>query len=239
MMRVPQLSIPSQVVLALVLASAACDTHVGGIASIASSTEALSILDGQGQTGVINTPLATPLTIKAMDATGTPVAGITVTWAVTSGSGSVSPTTVTTTADGIASASYTAGAVTGSVVVTASSPGFTSGTFPITVTASTASVASSVMIVSGDGQSIRKLATAPTSLTTQVRDQFGAGMLAAQVTWVIETGGGALSANTTTTDAAGNASTIYTAGSTVGTSSISATVDGLPPVRFSVIVTGS
>jgi plastocyanin len=57
---------------------------------------------GDAQTWYYNNPLPTPLSVTAEDASGTPVSGVVVTWAVGSGGGGVSPTQSTTNANGIA-----------------------------------------------------------------------------------------------------------------------------------------
>jgi plastocyanin len=58
---------------------------------------------GDAQSWYYNNPLPTPLSVTAEDASGQPVSGVVVTWAVASGGGGVSPTQSTTNASGVAS----------------------------------------------------------------------------------------------------------------------------------------
>ena len=69
-------------------------------------------------------------------------------------------------------------------------------------------------------------------LVVSVRDQNGAALPGATVTFSVTTGGGTLSATTGTTDADGRASTTLTLGRTPGTTTAQATVAGLEPVTF-------
>src|SRR2546426_6940339 len=64
----------------------------------------LVISGGNGQNWYFKNPLPTPLSVTALDVDGSPVSGVVVRWAVTSGSGSgdVNPKQSTTNANGIA-----------------------------------------------------------------------------------------------------------------------------------------
>src|SRR5438128_4220290 len=64
----------------------------------------LVISGGNGQSWYFNNPLPMSLSVTALDVDGSPVSGVVVTWAVTSGSGSgdVNPKQSTTNANGIA-----------------------------------------------------------------------------------------------------------------------------------------
>lgn len=70
---------------------------------------ALEKVQGDGQTGALSQPLPQVLQIQVMDSEGFPVVGQTVTFTVTAGQGSVSPSATTTDADGRASAVWTLG----------------------------------------------------------------------------------------------------------------------------------
>ncbi len=85
-----------------------------------------------GNNQVANTSVTLPIAPSAVvtDLYGNPVAGVTVTFAVTSGGGTVTGTTPTTSNSGIATVgSWTMGSVTGVNTLTASSPGLTAVTF--------------------------------------------------------------------------------------------------------------
>jgi hypothetical protein len=74
------------------------------------------------------------------------------------------------------------------------------------------------------------VSTAPTVLVTDARNHPLSG---AVVAFAITKGGGSLSSSTQTTNSFGVASVVWTLGNTFGTNTLTATVEGLPPVTFS------
>ncbi|MEQ1855921.1 MAG: Ig-like domain-containing protein [Longimicrobiales bacterium] len=62
---------------------------------------------GDQQAWYFNNPLPTPFQVRVQDANGRGVAGVVVSWAVTTGGGSVAPASSTTNADGVATATLT------------------------------------------------------------------------------------------------------------------------------------
>jgi len=95
----------------------------------------ISIQSGTGQSAEVGTEVETAPSVLVTDANGNPVAGVEVTFAVTSGGGTVSPSTpITTDADGIAAAdSWTLGTTVGDNTVTATAVGLADS--PVTFTA--------------------------------------------------------------------------------------------------------
>ncbi|MCC5637261.1 DUF4082 domain-containing protein [Nostoc sp. CHAB 5844] len=92
---------------------------------------------GDNQTGTAGTALPNPLVVKIKDGSGNPQSGVTVNFAVTSGGGSVSPTSAVTNASGQASTVLTLGAASGATdpvtnTVTATASGIGSVTFTAT-----------------------------------------------------------------------------------------------------------
>lgn len=87
---------------------------------------------GDGQTGWAGVPLPMAYAVVARDAFNNPVAGVTVTWAVTSGGGSLSAATSVTTATGAATTIHTLGDPATAQSVTASVAGLTGS--PVTFT---------------------------------------------------------------------------------------------------------
>ncbi|MCC6243933.1 MAG: hypothetical protein IT353_13905 [Gemmatimonadaceae bacterium] len=86
------------------------------------------------QTSAAGAPVGAPPSVLVTDVSGNPVSGITVTFAVTGGGGSIAPTTVVTNAVGTATlTSWTLGAAAGENTVTATAAGLTGS--PITFTA--------------------------------------------------------------------------------------------------------
>ncbi|HYL35125.1 MAG TPA: Ig-like domain-containing protein [Bryobacteraceae bacterium] len=91
----------------------------------------LQIVSGNGQTATVGTQFASALVVKVTTAQG-PVPNFPVTFAIASGSGTLSNAKATTDANGNASTFATAGNVAGSLGITASITGF-SVTFNLTV----------------------------------------------------------------------------------------------------------
>jgi plastocyanin len=79
----------------------------------------IEIAGGNGQSATISQPLANPLTARVRNAAGIVVPGIGVTWAVTSGGGSLGTVTSSTNASGIASNTFTVGGTQGASTITA------------------------------------------------------------------------------------------------------------------------
>jgi hypothetical protein len=81
----------------------------------------LTIQGGNNQSGAVGQPVATPPSVKVSSASGAAIAGITVTFAVASGGGSVTGATPTTGTDGVATVgSWTLGTGAGTNTLTAS-----------------------------------------------------------------------------------------------------------------------
>ena len=71
--------------------------------------QALAAISGDEQQGPAGTSLAEPFMVSVLDQHGSPLAGVTITFAVTAGGGTVSEATVTTDADGRAATTLTLG----------------------------------------------------------------------------------------------------------------------------------
>lgn len=80
----------------------------------------IRMVRGSGQSALRGTALPTAFTVRVVDAQGRPVAGTTVTFAVTAKNGSVSAESVVTNASGLAETTLTLGASAGTNEVTAS-----------------------------------------------------------------------------------------------------------------------
>src|SRR6187402_1857575 len=94
----------------------ACSDSTGPSTAPPASIAAVS---GAGQSGTVGTVLSSPVVFEVTTATDAPVSGVTVSFAVTSGSATVMPTTAVTDANGTASTQVTLGATAGSVEITA------------------------------------------------------------------------------------------------------------------------
>jgi hypothetical protein len=151
---------------------------------------ALTVNDGDGQTGVVDEPLAVAPSVRVEDAFGNAVSGEQVTFAVTSGGGSITNPVVTSDSVGVARVgSWTLGTVAGENTLTASLAGATS--IVITATGG-AGGADALELAAGDGQT----ATAGSDVTVppavRVRDAFGNLVEGASVSFSPIDGGGSV-----------------------------------------------
>ena len=83
------------------------------IVFVASVTPTIIKVSGDRQSGAGGTTLTDPLVVQVNDGSGSPLEGVTVNFTVTSGGGSVSPTSSVTAANGQASTALTLGTTTG------------------------------------------------------------------------------------------------------------------------------
>jgi alpha-tubulin suppressor-like RCC1 family protein len=74
-----------------------------------SGVAAMVLVSGNGQNAPVSTTLGQDFVVRVNDQTGSPVAGATVSWSVTSGGGSIAPTTDVTDASGLSQARLTLG----------------------------------------------------------------------------------------------------------------------------------
>ena len=93
-------------------------------ATAAGLPNALLIISGNNQIGSPGAPLPDSLRVLLVDQFGNGVSGVAITWSPATGSGTVSPTTSTTDANGFAATRWTLGNTRGPVTVIASGAGF-------------------------------------------------------------------------------------------------------------------
>jgi hypothetical protein len=84
---------------------------------------AIAAISGNGQSASVGTPLTSPIVFEVTTAADAPVSGVTVSFAVTSGTATLAPTTVVTDANGTASTFVTLGGTAGNVEITATVKG--------------------------------------------------------------------------------------------------------------------
>ena len=83
----------------------------------------IHVVSGNNQSAVTSAAFGAPLVVEVVDVNGNPVAGVPVTFAVSSGSATVSNPSATTGTNGQASANVTAGSGAGTITITASAVG--------------------------------------------------------------------------------------------------------------------
>lgn len=154
-----------------VTATGVKDTVFFTATATAGPAAALVASAGNNQTAGAGTAVAIAPAVRVNDALGNPVAGVVVTFTVSSGGGTASGTTATSNASGIATVgSWVMGALTGTNTLTASAPGLASVVF--SATSSSAPVIASVQpqpLVPGSAFVISGTGFAPTVTGNTVR----------------------------------------------------------------------
>lgn len=197
----------------------------------------LAVTAGDKQTGFVTSPLTTKITVALTDASGLPVIGSQVRFAVTGGGGSVADTVASSDAFGLAKTTWTLGDAAGAQTVTATSKATPSATGSFSATA----VAPNFAIASGNNQTAAAKDTVANPLTILVTDAQAAPVQNVRVDFAVTSGGGFLntadSAKTTSivTDAKGQAAILWILGPTVGPQTTTAKVGTATPVTFTAV----
>ena len=196
----------------------------------------LSIISGDNQTGLTGALLANPFVVEVRDENGNPLEGVIVTFAVSAGGGSLSDTNVDTDTNGLAQSILTLGSDPGTNTVDVSVEGIVKteifnaeGTLP-------PPIPTTLSIVSDDNQTGLTGETLADPFVVDVHDQYGDPMEGVTVTFTLLTGDGALSIETTMTDANGQAETTLTLGNEPGEYTLEVSVEGITQtVTFNAI----
>ena len=192
--------------------------------------DTLSARAGDNQSAPAGEVLQDSLSVRVVDRFGNPVPGIGVGWQALEG-GTVSSAQVSTDAAGIASVERRLGPTAGAqhAVATVSA---VNGS-PVTFTHSALKGTPSTFVrQSGDGQSAVVGRQLPNPLVVKVTDASGNPLEGVAIGWSVTAGGGSVSDSNSTTDAQGITSVEWTLGPTLGSQTLSASVQGLTPVTF-------
>lgn len=156
------------------------------------------------QTAPANSNVNDPPSVIVRDPAGIPVPGVSVTFTVISGGGTVTGSPVTTNANGVATVgSWKLGPTAGANSLRASATGLPVVNFTATGTAGSASA---VAVASGDNQSAVQGTAVVTQPTVRVTDAGGNPVSGATVTFAVIGGGGVATGVNQVTDALGLAS---------------------------------
>lgn len=195
----------------------------------------LRVIQGNGQSG--NAGAQVVLKGQVVDSSGSPVANVPVSWAVTQGSGTLSGLTTASDSSGYAQATITLGNTPGNVVVTMTAT--PSGAQPLTATFTLTVNASVGGITAASGGYQQTVAAGQPfgTLTVNVKDNSNPpkALSGVTVSFAVTSGSATLSAPTGTTDTNGNATVGVTAGTTPGPVVITASV-GSQSVTFNLTV---
>ncbi len=219
-----------------VTASAAATGSPVSFSATATSSATLTLVSGSGQSGVPSAALAQPLVVEVRNAVGL-VSGATIDWSmVTSGGGSLTPSSSTTGANGRAQTAWTLGAAPGNFLARATLRGASGGGSTVDFTASSVRALSKQ---SGDNQTGAIGAALAQPIVVRVLNADGSPASGVTIAWGTPSGGGSLSSSSPSTNAQGLAQSTWTLGGSTGaqTVSASATATG-SPVTFNATGTG-
>ncbi len=191
----------------------------------------LEKISGDNQSGSTGIALAQPFVVEVRDTNGDPVEGVTVTFTVTGGGGSLNPETTRANSRGQASSRLTLGDNPGTNTITVNVDGL-SQTVIFRAEAIPAPPAPVLRIISGDGQ-VGAPGQTLEPFVVEVRDQNAQPVSGLFVTFIHD--GGSLSTVLDVTGSNGRAETTLTLGSDTGTTTVTVHA-GRASVTFKVTV---
>jgi hypothetical protein len=217
--------------LGLILAVAACGEPTGSGSQETGTVPArLRVVQGVGQSAVVDTELPIAIAVQVVDAKGRPVPGVDVRF---SASGTVSATPRQNDAPGVVWVRWRLGRVANTQQLEARLEGYPT-VEPVTASAvARADVPAVLTRAGGNGASVPVGAFLPNPLRVKVVDRFNNAVRGVEVAWAVTAGGGSLNAALDSTEFDGTAGTGWKLGPLVGSpQTVRASVAGLTPVEF-------
>ncbi|MGE5732761.1 MAG: Ig-like domain-containing protein [Gemmatimonas sp.] len=196
------------------------------VTALPGAPAAIAVVSGSDQADTVRRSVA-PLVVRVTDQFGNPVPGVVVSWTQSSGTGSLGSATCTTAADGRATMTYTLGSVAGSESVAAWVNGV-AGHAVFTLQA-IAAAPSTIVALSGNGQTARVGTALTAPLVVAVADDAGNPVSGASVSWTATNG---TITPTSSTDSRGRASATLTLGTHSGSASATAAIANGRHVTF-------
>jgi hypothetical protein len=199
---------------------------------VAQSVATITLISGGGQTGLAGEQLQEPVVVLARDRNDNVARGVTLTFGVEAGGGSFSPASSTSDAQGLASSSWTLGTEAGIQQRGRVSAG--GGAAAITLDAlSVAGPPDGLEILAGQDQAAPRERPLPTPVAVRVRDRFLNPVAGITVTFEAEAGSGSFEPPSIATGPTGEATSVWTLGSPLGSQGARVLVQGLTPVPLS------
>ncbi|HEX8450739.1 MAG TPA: leishmanolysin-related zinc metalloendopeptidase [Longimicrobium sp.] len=187
---------------------------------------------GNGQSGAAGALLGSALRVRVVDRLGVGVAGVTVTFTVQTGGGTLAAATSVTDAEGIATNSWTLGPAAGTHTLSVTFPGTTLS--PLSFTAQAVGRVPGVLGLLAGGHQAAMMGTAvPVAPSVVARDEAGNPLSGITVNFVVTSGGGRTTNTSVVTGTNGVASAgTWTLGSAADANTLTAIAPGLtgPPV---------
>ena len=193
--------------------------------------EDIEIVSSAVQVGIVGNDVEELPAVRLLDAAQAPARGVTVTWTVMAGNGTVGNATSVTNSNGVATVSqWTLGTTSGLNRLRASSSSL-EVEFQAVAEAGTPT---SMQIAGGNFQSVFAGQIVPVDPLVRLVDQYGNGTPEVPVTFSVFSGGGIVSGGVQETDEDGFATpTSWRVGAEGGTNILRATSQGLQAVQFS------
>jgi hypothetical protein len=195
----------------------------------------LVLVSGDDQTAPGGFEVAEDLVVRLEDANGNGIGARSITWVVPTGSGSVTPVSGTTNANGLAVTRWTLPTTVGEHTVSAVFSGLPPVTFSATATAD---VPTTLEMVNGNGQSAPVGTALTNPLVVRVTDAGDNPVSGVSVAWTA-VDGGTVSALNTATNSAGLAEVTRTLGLAPGQYTTTAAVEGLQGSPITFVSTGT
>jgi hypothetical protein len=109
----------------------------------------IELLDGNGQSAAVGTPVPDSLRVRVTDAGGNPVPGVVITWTVVTTGGQLSPSTSATSQAGVASTQFLLGPTKGEQRAQAAASGLTGSPVVFTATGTAGTTGVTLTVIGG------------------------------------------------------------------------------------------
>ena len=231
---------PAGLVTAVANGTGSISATVGGQTSqvqvtVAQTPLAPVIVNGDAQSGPVLQQLSGSLQVRIQDRLGSPMTGRAVTFAVASGGGSITTTSTTSDANGLASTTWTLGSSTSTFHrVSAAVEGNANLTYFIANPLAGPTVQMRILPDNdADGQAAQFGTAVSLNPAVQLLDGLGNGVAGQTVAFSVVSGGGTLTGANAVTNGSGIATVgSWTVGTALGTNSIQASFGGFAPILF-------
>jgi hypothetical protein len=159
---------------------------------------------GNNQGAVVGTTVTDSIVVLVRDAFGNPVSGVSVSFAVTAGGGTVSPVSRPTAANGRAAASWTLGVVPGVNTVSVTAAGLAQASIVFTATG-IVGAPDSIVPIAGSNQSATVGTMVSVAPAVRVVDRYGNPIPSVAVSFAVDSGAAVVTGGVPLTDMAGHA----------------------------------
>ncbi len=189
---------------------------------------------GNNQSATVGTAVSTQPAVRILDNAGKGVPGMTVTFSVIAGGGTITGATPVSDGNGVATlGSWTLGAAPGTNTLSARTQGLPEVTFNATATAA-AGQTTLTKVAASDNQSAQVGTAVPNAPQVIVRNGAGQPMQGVTVNFTPASGSGSVQNSTSVSGSDGTASAgTWTLGPSAGTHTLNASASGVATVTFS------